>query len=327
MARRLDHILLVALSVLIGGCATSPEREIVPPEELRQALDERLAVAGPQSLIIGDDSYRVRLDEMEARVAEAVVQVLPYDVEDRHSYGKGVGLTLIDEDGQFYVLTAAHVLFYSKTRRRRGEDILLYASNQGGPPLILSGENLETRFSALMPFLTHLDDIILFPIPDHPSVNPLPLSVIVPPDLDAKPVVSNTKALTSVSCDYLSEPYPSACFAQTFTRLDAGRLGLYSAVTTDLDVYPGLSGSPVLAVEDNDLSVIGVVISASSEKSCPDYDPPTCYTVIGPIPRNAVDTARERQPLHIHPSQLKEPSADDREGPRTPSDRGWWRDY
>lgn len=327
MARRLNYILLTALSALIGGCATSPERASIPPAELRQALDERLAVAGPQSLIIGDDSYRVSLDEMEARVAEAIVQVLPYDVEDGHSYGKGVGLMLIDEDGQFYVLTAAHVLFHPQSRERRGKDILLYASKQEGPPFILSGNNLEDKFSALMPGLSHLDDIILFRTSDHPSVNPLPLSVLVPPDLDAKPVVPDTQTLRSVSCDYLSDAHPSVCFAQTFTRLDAGRLGLYSAVTTDLDAYPGLSGSPVLATDGETLNVIAVVVSASTEKSCPNYDPPNCFTVIGPIPRDAVQSARERETLDVHPSRVEEPSEDDRRSSRTPAERGWWRDY
>ena len=140
-------------------------------------------------------------------------------------------------------------------------------------------------------------------------------------------MIPNRKALTSVSCDYLSELHPFVCFSQTFTELEAGRLGLYSAVTTDLDAYPGLSGSPVLAVENNDLHVIGVVVSASSEKSCPDYDPPDCFTVIGPIPRDAVQSAREKDPLDIHPRQVEEPSSDDRRGPRTPAERGWWRDY
>lgn len=57
--------------------------------ELRAALDERLEDVRDKVLFIGDDSLRFSLDAAEHRVAEAVVQLIPYDIENRLSYGKG----------------------------------------------------------------------------------------------------------------------------------------------------------------------------------------------------------------------------------------------
>lgn len=290
--------------------------------ELRAALDERLRDVRDKVLFIGDDSLRFSLDAAEHRVAEAVVQLIPYDIENRLSYGKGVGLALQSEDGTTYILTAAHTLYRPPSGRLRAPDLVVFGTDPNAKPLALSGKNLERKFGNGLPFVTHIDDIILIPITGDPGVRPLPISALRPLDLDAEALTDSQSTLAAVSCDFLSEAHPMTCFAQSFTQLEARWLGLVSAVTSDLDVYPGLSGSPVITVEDAQISVIGVIVSGSTETDCVAYAPPECYTVVGPVTDDAVRSARQRRPLM--------PDSDvntGRDADRSQSGRSsaWWR--
>ena len=314
------------LAVFLTAClSTSLGDGIAPGDpdgDLRRALDARIELAGDRALFIGEDRFRFELSDQEHRVAQAVVQIVPYDVDQRRSHGKGVGAVFIAEGGQQFLLTAAHILYHPRTRQKRAQDVMLFSADPNAPPHILSSDGLPDRFSSLMPFLTHMDDILLIPIEPMSRVDPLPLTTLNVLNLDARPITPTGSALSAVSCDFLSEDYPTACFAQSFSTLAAERINLYSAVTSDMDVYPGLSGSPVLTVFENEISVLGVIISGSRQSNCPTYALPDCYALVGPMTQEAQDQALQMDPLSVR-EEFRDLSPSERRDIRS----GWWRDY
>lgn len=317
---------LAALIGLATGCTSLSTDYPVPRSDesgdRRKALDERIKLAGEKALFIGEESFRFDLNAQERRLARAIVQLVPYDVNARRSHGKGVGLLLTGSDDQHFLLTAAHILYHPRTRKRRAQDLMLFGAHPDSPPHILSGQNLPPRFISMMPFLTQMDDILLIPIETMPGVNAFPLSTLITLELDRKPLIGAAATLSAVSCDYLSEDFPTACFAQNFRELEARRINLYSAVTSDLDVYPGLSGSPIVALTDDHISVLGVIISASRKTDCPDYALPDCYALIGPMTDDVMDRTREIEPLTVR-EEFRDALPEGRKDLRA----GWWQDY
>jgi len=273
--RYINIVILFSVFIVLGACAPKGKEEPLPNPSLR--IDK----LSPDSLgIIGDYDFNTQPPDFLNVAWQASGFVTVVDDKDESVYwtGNGLAVTLESKDKTF-ILTAKHIVYDEKTKKRKGLRFF-FGHKQDASDVSYIVLNTIPEYAESM---EKKDDFILIPF-DDPNIPTFP----IPKDFRDWNTYEQVdgfapESLFSISTysDFKNKVAPK--FYQTGFYLTA-KYKWPSILHSNVDVFDGMSGSPVFHYDGNDLKLVGILITKAIKKNCSAYFARRCDNVVLSLP-------------------------------------------
>lgn len=274
-------LIFLSLCVLLEGCVPNHTVEEVSPGEYANPLIlDR--ISEKQGGIIGGYEFYTVFPSFLNDAKNAVGRFAVYDKEGK-LVSSGVGTHMRDSrSGREFILTAAHLVYDTKTNERRGDSIFFGDINGKLP-------NLKLDISGYPQVRTtkSMQDWLTLGVENNLGRSPYVLNV------NSRAFYLNTDVsqeysgyFVSISSVVGNDPAIAVWFAQKADQLYLTNFMNRDIVVSNLDAINGMSGSPVFYIENEALHLVGVISSRSKYHWCEDVQSIVCATRIGLLPNH-----------------------------------------